>query len=167
MLALISLCGERVLLAMADGELHLDAALVSSAVDYCQGPAIPLSHSEQTRAMAAVRAWCDRWEARRRLNLGSAAGASARSCISTRIAEFLLGAPRHEQVRLSSLASRARLTLRSPLGIAAERTLALLATAPLSDARWLRDIASLASRRDLPHEGADATPLVLIVLRRM
>ena len=165
LLALVSLRGERVLLAMADGELSLDAPLVAATVAACHGPGMMLSRVEETLAIAAVRAWCDRWESRQRLNLGSVAGARSRDRVSRRIAALLAAAPRHEYAQLATLASRARRTLRIPLGIAAERALADAANAEVSDADWLRGVADLSRSRDGPREEPEAVPLVLIVLR--
>lgn len=168
LLALVSLRGERVLLAMADGELSLDASVVATTVAACHGPGLMLSHEEETTAIAAARGWCHRWESRQRLNLGSAAGARSRDRVSRRIAALLASAPRHEYAQLAALASRARRTLRIPLGIAAERALAAAANAPTSDAEWLRGVAnlSLSRSRDTPCGEPVAVPLVLVVLRR-
>ena len=166
LLALVSLGGERVLLSTADGELSLDPSLVGAAVRDCDGAGVLLSQVEQRAAIAAVQAWCERWESRRRLKLGSAAGTRSRGRISTRIAALLSGASRHEHAGLAALASRARRALCTPLGAAGERRLVELSGAVVSDAEWLREIAGLVARRDGPHEAGDAIPLVLIVLRR-
>jgi len=166
-LALVSLRGELVLLAMAGSEPSLEPSVVAAVIRGCGGAAVALSRDEQSRAMAAAQRWCERWESRQRLNLGSAAGARSRGRITRRIAALLSAAPRHEHIRLAALASRARRTLRVPLGIAGERALVELANAPVSDAEWLRDIASLGGSRDAPHADAAAAALVLIVLRRM
>jgi superfamily II DNA or RNA helicase len=166
LLALLSLRGERVLLAAAGAEPSLDPALVAATVRLCDGAAATLSTAERASAIRLVQEWCEAWRSRRRLGLGSSFGARVRGRISARIAGLLSGTSRHEHASLTAIASRARRTLCMPLGAAGERALTELSEKPLTDVDWLRDVALLGERRDAPPRDDDAALLVLIVLRR-
>jgi hypothetical protein len=87
--------------------------------------------------------------------------------IAARITALLSSAPRHQRALLAPLASQAQQTLRVPLGAAAERRLLTLSRAEAVDARWLGEIAALATGRAF--RGAppsEPETLLVILLRR-
>lgn len=168
LLALLAAGEERLLLASIEsGGLSLDASLVARVLASCDGPPVPPSGDEIARAMHAIDSWTVHWTGRRRLSLGSRAGARCRARLVHRITELLAGAPRHERAALAAAASGARRTLAQPLGAGAERALVALASNPRFEARSLDEIAALSGgRRALSIDYGELVPLAFIVLRR-
>jgi superfamily II DNA or RNA helicase len=168
LLALLAAGSERLLVAkLEDAEATLSPEVVARVAEMCIGPARRPTDSEIDGALDAIRDWAGRWSARYELGLPSVAGARLRLRVAGRITAFLASAPRHEQVSLAPLASRAQLALRSPLGAGAEHALRVLARAEAVDAQWLSEIAALGDNRgDQRAVSGELVPLALIVLRR-
>lgn len=168
LLVVIAAGKERLLLASVEsGDLSLDASHVARVLTSCDGTPVDPSDVEIARAMRAIDTWTVRWAGKRQLARASPAGARCRARLAHRITELLAGAPRHERAALAVAASRARRTLATSLGAAAECALAALASTPRFDARSLDEVAALSEgRRAQNVDAGELMPLAIIVLRR-
>jgi hypothetical protein len=164
--AVVAAGAERLLVAaFEDSEPSCDPAIVGRALALCAGPAGTMDSIDIAPTIDAIRRWWSDRSTRSSLAACSAAGARLRARLATRINTVLSARPRHERALLAPVASRAQLTLRTPLGIGAERKLSALESAN-GDAEWLRAIAALADGHRWRARSAEARIAAVVLLRR-
>jgi hypothetical protein len=126
------------LLAAVDGRLPDDHALreLSTMLDL---PGRPVRAAERRQALAEIRRWGEVQSIVQDCGLDGPMTA-LQTAVHRRLSTMLARAPRHERVRLASLAGELRLALRETRPLGAERQLAALLEEPSTasgDAAWL------------------------------
>lgn len=142
-----------------------DPGVVGAAVRSLENTAAPAPSVEVSVATTTLNEWLRRRRGHRAIGLHSSSGARIRRRISGHIAELLARTARHERVRLTALASRARHALRVPLSVAGEHALAALSVAAAVDERWLAEVEAIGDGRGsrnatsgAPEEAARSAP---------
>jgi hypothetical protein len=163
-LALLADGDDRLLVASTDGCVTLDPRSVRLAVALAEGSALLPEGGALSTAVASIAAWWAGRVSREEIRVLGPEGRRTRARIGARIDSLLTAAPRHARAKLTPMASAARRTLRVPLGIGAERQLALLDASAANDECWLRELAEIGRGRMPPGSRREPAILALIVL---
>ena len=128
----------------------------------------PLDEARLEAALVAIARWRSDRQVHRELSVDGALRARARRAVVDRIAMITRRAPRHLRPMIAALAATARRTATARYGAGAERVLAELAEASMSDEAWLRAVTTFGSIHaagESPDAGARAVLAVLILSR--
>lgn len=141
------------------------AALARAAM-LAEGPACTVDEASRDAALAVLEAWHARREVLRVTGLEAAGSMRLRRRLLARIARVTRRAPPHQRPAVARLAADARRAATTACGRGAERVLAELADADLSDTAWLQALGAFGSARHRPGPCDRAWRIVAMVLLR-
>ena len=111
-----------------------------AAARLAQGDEVAADVGKVRTALAIVESWAAASAGAAIAGAGRTIAGAARRVAMQRIAHIAARTPRHHRAAVAPLASEARRIITAPYGVGAERILAELAGAPLSDEAWLRAV---------------------------
>lgn len=164
--ALLADGDDRMLVASIGANPTLEPSALREALLLAEGTEAQPQPDDLSSAIHSIEEWWRRRMAREELQKLGTEGTRVRARIASRIAALLTDAPRHARAALAASASAAGHTLRTPLGIGAERRLAALADATVADAEWLSRVAELGHARAARARHHDPAILALMLFQR-
>lgn len=166
-LALLGAPPHRPLLIGALGGPADDAPHLLARVAECAcGAGMAVDATELARALARIAMWRRSARAEREVELQHAASARARRSVLRRIASIAQSALPDRRATIMALAEQARHAAIVPCGVGAERILADLAGAPLSDEAWLTAVGAFGDlHARAGHEFTEPELRALILLQ--
>jgi superfamily II DNA or RNA helicase len=163
-LAALGAPSDPIILGNAGGSTSDVPATLLAAARMAMGDDVAVDRAARDAALSAIARWCAGRRAAASVDLDGAAPARRRTL--ARIANIVGRARFHERVALSDLAADARRAAAARMGAGAERVLAELAEAPMSDETWLRAVAAFGREQAAEPEPdtPDAAGLVALIL---
>ena len=155
----------RLIADLGTGATH-DPRIVLDALRGAHGADAVLDEAAVEAALVAIARWRSDRRVHRELSVDGALRARARRSVVDRIAVITRRAPRHLRPMIAALAASARRTATARYGAGAERVLAELAEASMSDEAWLRAVTTFGSIHaagESPDAGGGAVLAVLIL----